>query len=275
MLDAGTTKVICKYGDVETYYEGITVTQESGKVTITRDSFTNATSSYAFQEWTSGNISGEAFIYGGTKDKMQFSASKASYYIFNTTKIPGAIQSVSATTAQGSGSWELLTNSTAYYEVPNAPEVGTSHGAKTLSTTETTWTLTTTNRYFALKYNGTGATYLSSIVVKYGEVDEAKALKSLELSGTLENKLYVAGEIFNPLGLTITATFEDNTTLDVTNEITWSANELDAGTTSVIGTYDTMSVTVTGITVLESLDANTVIAAIEAVSYTHLRAHET
>lgn len=264
LLDAGTTKVICKYGNVETYYEGITVTQESGKVTITRDSFTNATSSYAFQEWTSGNISGEAFIYGGTKDKMQFSASKASYYIFNTTKIPGAIQSVSATTAQGSGSWELLTNSTAYYEVPNAPEVGTSHGAKTLSTTETTWTLTTTNRYFALKYNGRGAAYLSSIVVKYGEVDETKALKSLELSGTLENKLYVAGEIFNPLGLTVTATFEDNTTLDVTNEITWSANELDAGTTSVTGTYDTMSVTVTGITVLESLDANTVIAAIEA-----------
>lgn len=64
-----------------------------------------------------------------------------------------------------------------------------------------------------------------------------KTLTNLSVSGTLTKKQYTEGESFNPEGLTVTATFSDASTSNVTTSVTWTPNPLTVGTTSVTGSY--------------------------------------
>lgn len=52
----------------------------------------------------------------------------------------------------------------------------------------------------------------------------AKTLTSLAITGTPTKTTYNVGEEFDPTGLVVTGTYEDNTTATITNGITWTKN---------------------------------------------------
>lgn len=87
-----------------------------------------------------------------------------------------------------------------------------------------------------------------------------KTLTSLAISGEPTKKAYNDGEAFDPTGLVVTGTYDDNTTATITNGITWATTptKLAAGTTSCSVTATVNGVTspaydVTGLTVTKSI----------------------
>lgn len=91
-----------------------------------------------------------------------------------------------------------------------------------------------------------------------------KKLASISLYGTPNKTVYNAGEKFNPLGLTVKATYSDNSTslVDV-NDCTWldsntGTEALSEGTMSVTCYYGDASATYFGITVNEAAVPTTV-----------------
>ena len=62
-----------------------------------------------------------------------------------------------------------------------------------------------------------------------------KVLKSIAISGEATKTTYFEGETFDPTGLVVTATYEDESTEDVTGRVKWTFNPetLTVGTTSV------------------------------------------
>ena len=82
-----------------------------------------------------------------------------------------------------------------------------------------------------------------------------KVLKSIAISGEATKTTYTEGEVFDPTGLVVTATYEDESTGDVTSRVKWTFNPetLILGTTevNVTATYGektaskTVAVTVT------------------------------
>ena len=76
-----------------------------------------------------------------------------------------------------------------------------------------------------------------------------KTMTDLSYTGTPTKTAYNVGESFDPTGLTVTATFNDNSTEDVTSQVAWTPDLLTTGTTSVTGTYKDRTITVTGLTV--------------------------
>ncbi len=77
-------------------------------------------------------------------------------------------------------------------------------------------------------------------------------ITDLKITGGLDNvkKIYRTGELFDPTGLEITATYDDSTTENVANSVVWPASPLTEGTTSVTGTYKEKTVVVDGLTVI-------------------------
>ena len=111
-----------------------------------------------------------------------------------------------------------------------------------------------------LKYtNSNKPIYIKSITVTYKEAS-SKALKSLAISGTPTKTKYNDGEEFDPTGLVVKGTYDDNTTATITDGITWTKNPatLAVGTTSCSVTATVNGVTspayeVTGLTVVKSI----------------------
>lgn len=108
-----------------------------------------------------------------------------------------------------------------------------------------------------LKYSDNNkALYIKSISITYEEAP-TKTLTSLAISGTPTKTTYNAGEAFDPTGLTVTGTYDDNTTAEIKGHgIKWTTTPatLSAGTTSCSVTATVGSVTspayeVTGLTV--------------------------
>ena len=78
-----------------------------------------------------------------------------------------------------------------------------------------------------------------------------KIASKIEISGEATKKQYTAGESFDPTGLTVTATYTDNTTAVIANDkCSWEPKKLRAGLTSVTCKYDGLSATYSGITVV-------------------------
>ena len=77
----------------------------------------------------------------------------------------------------------------------------------------------------------------------------AKTITGLSYTGTPTKTTYQGGESFAPAGLTVTATYNDESQEDVTSSVTWTPNPLTAGTTFVTGTYMGQTVIVNGLTV--------------------------
>ena len=97
-----------------------------------------------------------------------------------------------------------------------------------------------------------------------------KVLKSIAISGEATKTTYTEGEVFDPTGLVVTATYEDESTEVVTGRVKWTFNPetLVLGTTSVevmasIGSDVIDVYTVNGITVNEKvvLVGNSIVVA--------------
>ncbi len=170
-LSAGTTTVKCSYKGVtaDDIVSGITVNKvvaAQKTITITVGSFGNA--GYNWQNWTTGDVSGFAYLYtsGG---KMQFNRKKGTAYLYNETALSGGIKSI---TMKGDGEWQLLTNNVAYPQQTGYASGGTDCGNLTLTVSGVTWTLDGSNEYFALNLISTGAAYPTEIVITYGNAAE-------------------------------------------------------------------------------------------------------
>lgn len=98
---------------------------------------------------------------------------------------------------------------------------------------------------------------IAKIIVFYAS---APTLTSLAISGTPNQTTYQDGEAFNPAGLVVTGTYDDGSTQEITNGVTWkiSPEKLTTGTTSVevkasVGNVTSEAFTVNGLTVKEKV----------------------
>lgn len=103
-----------------------------------------------------------------------------------------------------------------------------------------------------------------------------KVLKSIAISGEATKTTYTEGEAFDPTGLVVTATYEDESTEDVTGRVKWTFNPetLAVGTTSVDVTANYQNVESTSFKVdvaVTSFDA----VDCEAVDFTEVFSHVT
>lgn len=90
-----------------------------------------------------------------------------------------------------------------------------------------------------------------------------KTLSSIAVSGTASKTSYTSGESFNPNGLTVTATYDDNSTAVIpNNSCTWSPNPLTEGITSVTCTYEQFAAIYSGITVTKRVVGDTVFSVV-------------
>ena len=101
---------------------------------------------------------------------------------------------------------------------------------------------------------------LKKVVDEYGDYSSttpSKNLVSISLSGTPSKTTYTEGDTFNPTGLSVTGTYSDNSTKDISlSSCQWLdaktyASTLSKGTTSVICQYGTLNTTYNGIVVNE------------------------
>lgn len=150
-------------------------------LTITINSFTNATTAYAWYNWSesttdSTTIAGKGEIYKATNaDSMQFNRNKGNKVaaIFNTTAIPGSITKIEATTGSGTNrNWSAYVSSTAYSASgstltvgSNSTQIGDSITVDTSSTS--LGTSSAGYSYFCLQEETTSASYLSEIKITY------------------------------------------------------------------------------------------------------------
>lgn len=126
----------------------------------------------------------------------------------------------------------------------------------------------------AVKFTVTSGTIsFKTITVTYTE-GQTKTLKSLAISGTPTTTKYNDGEEFDPTGLVVTGTYDDNTTATITDGITWTKTpaKLAVGNTSCSVTAAVNGVTspayeVTGLTVVKSISLS-----IAPATYTDVKA---
>ena len=94
----------------------------------------------------------------------------------------------------------------------------------------------------SIKFGTSNQVRVAKIVVTYVS---SKSLKSLSISGTPTKTTYNVGDEFDPTGLVVTGTYDDNTTETITDGITWTKTPtiLAVGTTSC-----SVTATVDGVT---------------------------
>lgn len=118
-------------------------------------------------------------------------------------------------------------------------------------------------------YQAKGNVYILKVTNKYNtqfskieiyKKASSKTLTSLAISGEPTKKAYNDGDAFDPTGLVVTGTYDDNTTATITNGITWATTptKLTVGTTSCSVTATVNGVTspaynVTGLTVTKTI----------------------
>ena len=87
-----------------------------------------------------------------------------------------------------------------------------------------------------------------------------KAITGLSYAGTPTKTTYYAGDSFDPAGLTVSASYNDESQENVTASVMWTPDPLTKGTTSVTGTYMGQTVNITGLTVKEAAGAISITA---------------
>lgn len=91
-----------------------------------------------------------------------------------------------------------------------------------------------------------------------GSGTTGKTLTGISISGQPTKKTYVEGQSFDPTGLTINATYDDNSTGTINpTSCTWTPAKLTIGTTTVTCTYGRFTATYSGITVTERVVSDT------------------
>lgn len=108
------------------------------------------------------------------------------------------------------------------------------------SASDLTYTFSEPANITSIKLEATKSVYVYSITVTYTDSPEPqKTVKSLAITGEPTNKEYFVGDAFNPVGLMVNATYDDDTQEDVTTKATWAfapATFTEAGAVSVTAT---------------------------------------
>ena len=162
------------------------------------------------------------------EDNMQWQKSKGC--IYNSTDL-GTIKSVTVTKSAGTF--------TTYYGTEKQPSSGTTVG----------------NGFFQIKVgSATGTSSKVEVVFVVEDATPASPLSSIALSGTYPTTFYV-GDAFSHEGMTVTATYEDESSKDVTGKAVFSDYDMSsAGNQTVTVSYTENDITKTaqyGITVNE------------------------
>lgn len=121
-----------------------------------------------------------------------------------------------------------------------------SNGSYECSGNDGTWTGNSNKVTFNNPPYGGDQAFVSSIEVTYTQ-GQTKTLKSLAISGTPTKTTYDDGEEFDPTGLVVTGTYDDNTPATITDGITWTKNP---ATLAVGNTSCSVTATVNGVTSL-------------------------
>lgn len=106
-----------------------------------------------------------------------------------------------------------------------------------------------------------GSYFLKTITIYYTEsTSGTKTLKSLAISGQPTKTTYNVGEEFDPTGLVVTGTYDDNTTGTITNGITWTKNpktlslgDVACSVTASVGEVKSESYVVNGLNVVRTI----------------------
>ncbi len=188
---------------------------------------TNNASKYS--SWTPGNYCSYGSNTPVNNDGVTISKSSESISVGSTTTL--------SATASNSGT---ITWTTSNSSVASISSSSSASGANITVTGVAAGTATITAK---ATINGTQYSRTCTVTV-------TKVVSSLSKGSTSPTKTtYTAGESFDPTGLTITATYSDSTTGNVTSSVVWTPDPLTAGTTSVTGTFGGKTITVTGLTV--------------------------
>lgn len=87
-----------------------------------------------------------------------------------------------------------------------------------------------------LATNDEGVSSIMSVIVEF--TTEAPVLTGIEITQNPDKTDYTYPDKFDPTGMEVTATYDDGTTADVTDEVSYPDTPLDAGTESVPVTLD-------------------------------------
>lgn len=183
-LSSGTTTVTCKYGNLKYTVSDITVNAVKGSViTINRASLQGTTNAYGWYTWTSDEISGQAYVFGGSNNYggLQFNKDTNKYpyrYMFNTTPLDNITKIVITapdTFNDDDATFVIYTSDTAFdTKASPYPTTGKKHDEKVVTREGTTWTFENLGKekYFAIcmvSKSSKNATYIGSIEITYGE----------------------------------------------------------------------------------------------------------
>lgn len=196
----------------------------------------------------------------GTNTKYPTSAT------FSTTEIEGTITKIVVNTCGNGGTSAKLD-----------VVVGGKAFGKQVSLTSTASDFTfegSASGKIDLKYSDNDkALYIKSISIIYEEAP-SKTLTSLAISGTPTKTKYNDGEEFDPKGLVVTGTYDDNTTATITDGITWTNNpkklavgDTSCSVTATVNGVTSLAYTVTGLTVVKSISLS-----IAPATYTDVKA---
>ena len=182
-----------------------------------------------YESWTPGNYCNYGSNTPVNNDGITISNSSASISVGSSTTL--------SATASNSGTISWTTSNSSVASISSS---SSSSGASITVTGVSAGTATITAR----------ATISGTQYSKTCTVTVTKVVSSLSKGSTSPNKTtYNDGESFDPTGLTITATYSDSTSSDVTSSVVWTPDPLTAGTTSVTGTFGGKSIIITGLTV--------------------------
>ena len=144
----------------------------------------------------------------------------------NQTKSGGTLKSVTINGTNGK-SVKIYAGNSAY---STSKPSGTALATLNLTGSPVTYTFENNYTYLAL-VGGASSTQIVSITIEYQS--GVPTLESLSIDGDLSNKSYQEGQELDYSGLTVTGTYSDSNTGDVTADVEWSFSpELAAGTTS-------------------------------------------
>lgn len=176
------------------------------------------------------------YLQGKKHDKSILLAKSKGAFISNKTPIPGEIKSIKVyinTGASGKTTYYCAFTSSeclkAYNQGCTAVKIA---GGQNHTFTNTTVGAT----YFCISLGNANNGQILSVEITYneGSPKPQKTVKSLAITGEPAKVAYETGESFNPEGLTVTATYDDESTADVTTDATWKFDPAVFNTTGSV-----------------------------------------
>ncbi len=157
-------------------------------------------------------------------------------FISNKTPIPGEIKSIKVYINKGAS------GKTTYYCAFTSSECLKAYNkgctaVKIAGGQNHTFTNTTDGAtYFCISLGNAYNGQVLSVEITYneGSPEPQKTVKSLAITGKPAKVAYETGESFNPEGLTVTATYDDESTADVTADATWTFDPAVFNTTGSV-----------------------------------------